>query len=35
MIREFLAFLSFYQSGIQAGDFYEEPVGDDFAYPDW
>ena len=35
MIREFLEFLASYQSGIKAGDFYEEPVGDDFAYPDW
>ena len=35
MIRHFLLFLSSYQRGIKAGDFYEEPVGDDFAYPDW
>ena len=35
MIRHFLSFLSSYQRGIKAGDFYEEPVGDDFAYPDW
>ena len=24
-----------YQDGIKAGDFYEEPVGFDFRYPDW
>ena len=35
MIRLFLSFLSSYQRGIKAGDFYEEPVGDDFLYPDW
>ncbi len=35
MIHEFFAFLASYQSGIKAGDFYEEPVGDDFFYPDW
>ena len=35
MILEFLEFLAAYKSGIKAGDFYEEPVGDDFAYPDW
>ncbi len=35
MIHHFLAFLSSYQSGIEAGDFYEEPVGDDFSSPDW
>ena len=27
--------LSAYQKGISSGDFYEEPIGDDFAYPDW
>ena len=30
-----LAFFSAYQRGIAAGDFYEEPIGDDFIYPDW
>ena len=24
-----------YKSGIKAGDFYEEPIGEDFRYPDW
>ena len=27
-------FLNTYQEGITAGDFYEDPLGDDFAYPD-
>ncbi len=24
-----------YKRGIKAGDFYEEPIGEDFRYPDW
>jgi len=24
-----------YKLGIKAGDFYEEPIGEDFSYPDW
>ena len=24
-----------YKLGIKAGDFYEEPIGEDFNYPDW
>lgn len=24
-----------YSSGIISGDFYEEPLGSDFIYPDW
>ncbi len=24
-----------YKKGIKAGEFYEEPLGDDFIYPDW
>tara|TARA_Y100001978_G_C23520637_1_gene350070 strand:+ start:168 stop:320 length:153 start_codon:yes stop_codon:yes gene_type:complete len=24
-----------YYKGISAGDFYEEPIGEDFLYPDW
>ena len=35
MKRLLLAFFSAYQRGIAAGDFYEEPIGDDFLYPDW
>ena len=31
----FIGFLASYQRGIKAGNFYEEPVGDDFIYPDW
>ena len=30
-----LAFLKIYERGMQAGDFYEEPIGEDFVYPDW
>jgi len=28
-------FLIKYLYGIEVGYFYEEPVGDDFFYPDW
>ena len=35
MFRLLLKFLNTYQEGITARDFYEEPLGDDFAYPDW
>ena len=35
MIHQLLAFLTPYERGIKAGDFYEEPLGDDFVYPDW
>ena len=24
-----------YDKGIKEGDFYEEPIGRDFNYPDW
>ena len=24
-----------YKKGIREGDFYEEPLGDEFIYPDW
>ena len=24
-----------YKKAIQKGDFYEEPLGEDFVYPDW
>tara|TARA_B100000212_G_C27365095_1_gene529963 strand:+ start:567 stop:719 length:153 start_codon:yes stop_codon:yes gene_type:complete len=24
-----------YRKGIKAGEFYEEPIGDDAIYPDW
>ena len=27
--------ISGYDQGIKDGDFYEEPIGDDFEYPDW
>ena len=30
-----LAFLNAYKKGIAADDFYEEPIGDDFIYPNW
>jgi len=30
-----LAFLSTYEKAVASGDFYEEPLGDDFIYPDW
>ena len=24
-----------YKKGISGGEFYEEPIGEEFAYPDW
>ena len=24
-----------YKKGIREGEFYEEPIGDEFIYPDW
>tara|TARA_Y100000766_G_scaffold131408_1_gene112974 strand:+ start:248 stop:388 length:141 start_codon:yes stop_codon:yes gene_type:complete len=24
-----------YERGLKKGDFYEEPIGEDFSYPDW
>ena len=27
--------INIYQKGLNSGDFYEEPIGDDFKYPDW
>ena len=24
-----------YSKGIEEGEFYEEPLGEDFKYPDW
>ena len=24
-----------YRRGIREGEFYEEPIGDEFLYPDW
>ena len=35
MKRLLLAFFNAYQKGIYSGDFYEEPIGDDYVYPDW
>ena len=35
MSRELPELLASYEKGIAKGDFYEEPVGDDFSYPDW
>ena len=27
--------INIYKKGLKSGDFYEEPIGDDFTYPDW
>jgi len=27
--------INIYKKGLKLGDFYEEPIGDDFNYPDW
>ena len=35
MKRLLLALLKIYERGMQDGDFYEEPIGEDFVYPDW
>ena len=29
------AFFTSYQKSLDSEDFYEEPLGDDFVYPDW
>ena len=34
MKRLLLALLKIYERGMQDGDFYEEPIGEDFVYPD-
>ncbi len=31
--RKFIAFLDSYKKGIKAGNFHEEPVGDDLGDP--
>ncbi len=35
MKRLLHAFLTTYLGGVALGDFYEEPLGDDYVYPDW
>ena len=27
--------IDIYKKGIAKADFYEEPIGEDFVYPDW
>tara|TARA_Y100001954_G_C15413522_1_gene408659 strand:- start:295 stop:447 length:153 start_codon:yes stop_codon:yes gene_type:complete len=27
--------IDIYKKGIKSGYFYEEPIGEDFVYPDW
>ena len=27
--------IAIYNKGIKAREFYEEPIGEDFIYPDW
>tara|TARA_B100000700_G_C14383402_1_gene551466 strand:- start:21 stop:185 length:165 start_codon:yes stop_codon:yes gene_type:complete len=34
-IANYQKIISQYKKGIVAGDFYEEPIGTDFVYPDW
>jgi hypothetical protein len=34
-MQDFFTKISKYLYGIEVGQFYEEPVGDDFYYPDW
>ena len=34
-ISNYLRAIDIYKKGIQSGDFYEEPLGEDFIYPDW
>tara|TARA_B100000700_G_C14587672_1_gene643160 strand:+ start:110 stop:274 length:165 start_codon:yes stop_codon:yes gene_type:complete len=34
-IANYQKLIAKYKKGITAGDFYEEPIGKDFIYPDW
>jgi len=34
-MQNFFAKISKYFDGIEVGQFYEEPIGDDYFYPDW
>ena len=34
-IANYQKLITKYKTGITMGDFYEEPIGEDFVYPDW
>ena len=34
-IANYHKLINTYTKGISTGDFYEEPIGTDFIYPDW
>lgn len=34
-IANYQKLITKYKKGIITGDFYEEPIGEDFVYPDW
>ena len=34
-VSNYIRAIGIYKKGIEAGKFYEEPLGEDFIYPDW
>ena len=34
-IANYQKVIDIYEKGIKEGFFYEEPIGEDFIYPDW
>tara|TARA_Y100001968_G_scaffold297936_1_gene307422 strand:+ start:249 stop:353 length:105 start_codon:yes stop_codon:yes gene_type:complete len=34
-MQNFFSKISKYFYGIEVGQFYEEPIGEDYFYPDW
>ena len=34
-IDNYTKLINNYKKGINTGTFYEEPIGEDFIYPDW
>ena len=34
-LRTYEKLIYIYKKGLKKGDFYEEPIGEDFVYPDW
>ena len=34
-IKSYSKVIKKYEKGIKDGEFYEDPIGEDFNYPDW
>ncbi len=34
-VASYQKIIDIYKKGIKEGDFYEEPIEEDFTYPDW